>query len=1438
MPIVILSQDENVTKLGIGPSLDVEFFSGVAESGVSSDTTFFILEVESDGPSTDATVAQAVEADGPSTDADLDYSFGHLVDADIVSPWNTPQKTDKFVVFGSRMDHQKVYYADIPDNFELTAPEPFDNIEGFMDANRGINLPGQASENRSFQTPDGRVVTLSYHDDSVKITDNVGRELQFYTMTPGTLSRAVSVAVNDSYIYILNWVHVPKDNDYWYTTSDGRQELRIFYDSIEDFNSCGYPVLDDRYAIEQRYLTTGELVEFEWESAISTDTFFPENDYFLELDSFINTGAPWVSTDVVFSTDRFVLADIELDAINNNLGTDLEFASDDVLFTDTELLPHDSVSTDVEFFTATTVSEYMLLDTELVTWEYAQTYAFIDAEPELQVLHAIETDAQLESDDAYVKVDAELMTYEMISSTFQFQGATVGTWGIHCDTTRHTEIDHHKISILDPPYFMKSVARKNFDFGQTMEVEDDGWAEYVPNVRAKWKSYANADWFYSEYNAQLKKPVIDDFRNVQNVVLLATNTKLVLVHNKTIPYNSTASDNRPYIFRLAEPETSADKRNTWSYIAEYDPITKWPTGVAKQINNMSCRYGVHLTDNYLAMVEIVAYTDGTEPPPWVDGTGNCWNPDLGEFNVDMVCYDSDYNLVFNKDAIIPAYTGSTSINELCIDRGIRQEGSVRVTNIGVLCYAWTEADNTGVELLHYKESYRSRHILFPFWNPDDPITFRNMDASNLMYAEMLEFPNYVESDASLLAQGNSWLDADSSLVGTALHGMSADLEFTTDDSLLLDCDLEDRNYGVCCDVLLGHVGYREEVSIITQSGLGVHRTGPNGHRRLDLELEQGLPNQRFNLYTQYPGTYSLNCEVWTLGKVDKKHWHYNSTEHPDVPGIDEVRDNIWVVEENMSPFKSFGDSLLNDVFVAMDNVPPLPIHYEVDNDTSVIFGFYNKYDDDTHYIKGWHQLDHEDEHNNGQPTEEQVPAQSAAGGVLYRLDDVHAPFTSWVNLPERLVSSFGNESFYTYRKFGIDKTNKKIYVIRAKGGLDFTGFHNTTFYRINGGNSGYPLYSWVAGTRVGYPNNLLFEYFNHSVEEIRLLGDTALDTVPHRRNEYTDRDILVYDYDLNQKSVIKSIRGLQEDDVIVHLYEKNGTFYILTQVKSPATFDMEEALGAFWSDIGVVTGDASAYMYGNYTYNATRMYTLTGDLASGLATELYSFDHAGNSLDSMMIQEVTDTHIWINWDGVSLSTSRPFNGVGLKLDGSGMVEAPNMLAVIEVNGEWELIVREAMENQDTDQFRWNEWNGLSTNYNDDRLPKYFARHGAVGVPDNMKYTCEEIPYTYIDYDTGLPVETGKEVDVYNEPFRVHDETTLKFKRTHWAAGISCTQRFGPSTLSYYTRQGSPYPAVSRVFRKRVYDWVYTDCNLKEDVTLAPPATWVDITNGGPEVIEV
>ena len=301
----------------------------------------------------------------------------------------------------------------------------------------------------------------------------------------------------------------------------------------------------------------------------------------------------------------------------------------------------------------------------------------------------------------------------------------------------------------------------------------------------------------------------------------------------------------------------------------------------------------------------------------------------------------------------------------------------------------------------------------------------------------------------------------------------------------------------------------------------------------------------------------------------------------------------------------------------------------------------------------------------------------------------------------------------------------------------------------------------------------------------RIIDRDALTDYDQTENTYTERDILVYDYKFNYITRLVGLSGLADDDVIMHIREKDGTYYILTQAKGEAynwgQFAVDRSLPRVSTNPGV--GDDKH----GWIYKEMRLYAIQ-DIISNRAELVYSLPYGTHASNDVLIQVITDTHVWLNWDAIRKVRSAKVLGLAIKRDGSGHSSVPGLVAVVPdkyIDGEYSLLC-----------YKHPAYGGRR--FESSKL----TRWGREGSNELVVYKESNLRKYTKDYVFAPPEDT---------PLR----GTLNEVLNH----VSGMQ-----------------PGYSQVVYQRHYPWVKLDATIRDSKETIKPRTWIKITDGGPQVI--
>lgn len=585
------------------------------------------------------------------------------------------------------------------------------------------------------------------------------------------------------------------------------------------------------------------------------------------------------------------------------------------------------------------------------------------------------------------------------------------------------------------------------------------------------------------------------------------------------------------------------------------------------------------------------------------------------------------------------------------------------------------------------------------------------------------------------------------------------------------------------------------------------------------------------------GCYPASTHIWIRQPSD-----YRYLGEP----LKEVSGARWYVKEESALWEAqaFGtrDSTYEDGerVNSVWNVIPLPVQYAVDPDYG-IFGFFRPADGelskDVRDCQTF--LDSSDSAvQEGFPGIEEytepyemlyvsVTGQWYTMGCrLYKFEGIDTLPYSMYELQDQYTDSSGTTHYFTYRHFGIDSNKKEIFVVRCKGKHNIFSIPNRYDDTYDIYDDPLPYYKRLQFQKyISIPTwDEFYDWtFAHTLYPKDLIY-WPIESIEFEDNSYTDRDILVLDYDFGIKYAIgpASIDGLQDDDVIQHVVGKDGYVFIFTQVKEAA--GNWEDLFEDWFNSDEELLKRYGHMESFVTYRKARMYAVRGSLKTGTAKLLHEFNYGTFGQDNIVIQEVTDTHVWLNWDGIRPFMRGPLSGIGIRLDGTGIDEVPGLVAVVEnVYAEgWQLITYpRTVEFPDTNNAESKYYDPgtvsrvtLSSEYydrTDERQSNVFW-----GEAQNV-----------LDLEN-IGGYTAKDRSAYASYLNILNENTLDIIDIDKSVCVN-----GPYDIwdNIYVMNPACHPAVSTFVKLRVYDWVSSDVTLKGESLLNTPTTWIVANNG-------
>jgi hypothetical protein len=540
---------------------------------------------------------------------------------------------------------------------------------------------------------------------------------------------------------------------------------------------------------------------------------------------------------------------------------------------------------------------------------------------------------------------------------------------------------------------------------------------------------------------------------------------------------------------------------------------------------------------------------------------------------------------------------------------------------------------------------------------------------------------------------------------------------------------------------------------------------------------------------------------------------------------------------------------------------PHPVQYVVDELTGQTFGLFRLWEE---------------------PNDMSSWGYFHAGGTLHKYADPQSVPVRSLPLPGYLPKEGSStyDPFVQYRHIGISPKNKRLYVIRALGRRDH--WHYETIYRApiqttmegtldgvhgdgaltfcqfqacpgpeqydqEGAYTSYSYGSWWTPADLASPcdenvfsldltiytpvlslHNWIYDIYSFFFEDhATVMGDTAnyISDYGATQNIYDNRDILVFDYDLNYVTQIKTIQGLPEDEVLLHLREKDGDFFILAYKKDAEPFNWGQ-----WEEQDrfprIINADhVKTDKYG-WCYQSLKIYKLARSIYAPVEL-IYEVPWGSHSSSDVVIQAITDTHIWINWDGIRKARAGAYLSMGIKRDGSGYVEAPGLVAVLPgYYGDGNYLLCYKRKSRRSSKTEWNldyaDWGSV---------------YGAVYQ--------NEFGWNNFGFPTWGDDEVTKMVILDERTLRIvkHDFVWFPEEEWHNYDGYRMGEPgYGSSSsnLEQYVKggryRGAPQPGYSQVIMKRHYNWIRTTVNLKVRRSAMVPKTWIKATSGGPEII--
>lgn len=671
--------------------------------------------------------------------------------------------------------------------------------------------------------------------------------------------------------------------------------------------------------------------------------------------------------------------------------------------------------------------------------------------------------------------------------------------------------------------------------------------------------------------------------------------------------------------------------------------------------------------------------------------------------------------------------------------------------------------------------------------------------------------------------------------------------------------------------VISNPGYWDTLEIITN-------TSPNeGMDKISIEtttVATWATNRTSGHPNQHLGTYPYSARFWKRNSGLLKDgntaetWRVSFLKNLETGLVD--RGDLYLEEKYRYP------DLDQYRYLAF----PYPVQYVSDNDNQVLFGLFRpaegkSWAGNTNAFK---QLDNSYVEDVGAQSAAVLCGNTPIGGVIHKYNEPNSEPVKSVYIPGYITQDTISEydPFFHIRYFGHSPKDKRLYVIRAFGRRDYFGqgssyAQNWENPYARGGNDAVeykveddslppvpvpgveylPVDSGFAGdigTVYGkYPSTAnvpTLDYTDHEAvySTIKKTMTLANFTSPYQdqiildipniyifdisnsipwdesANTYENRDILVYNYDLTLIDRVVSINGIGEDETILHVVERGGVYYILTQVKEEEPFNWAK----YHAELAIgqpVKSNFEDTKYG-YGFRKVRVYSINSTLY-GIASLVSELPWAGHSVGDTLIQEVTATHVWLNWSGVHKGRAGSCLGVGIKRDGSGYVEIPGLISIYQDDmapSGWALLCYKRTSKGSAYHFVNNMYEfdpGLTRRFVSGFTGEKFPRWGDGEISDLVKL--DEASQHMVGADS-----------VYHPPEDWY-RPILEGEDRFWN---NVHQSFYSD--DYYP--GGTQPAYSQTVRRRHYNFISSAPVVTESVEKSSPVTWFKITNGGPAIL--
>lgn len=1210
-------------------------------------------------------------------------------------------------------------------------------------------------------TPSGLAILVEPWTGQVKVLTQEGTTKYRYKLPAGEFANLLNIGADDEYLYGI----------FWAPDIGGGQIIEF----------------------KQYDLATGLGVILEWGEAIGSDPLVIDNKTFIASDPLVKLSDYWIKSDPFINDQRILASDPFIGVIAvEGLSSDA-FVIDQRTFesnpfvNDQRILGSDPevvIDTDGEGISGDPfVNDQRILESD----PFVGVIAVEGLSSDPYVLPTLVTDGEGISGDPNVQASVVIEGwYTMVEPSKWYCNGSCTSRLFYVPDDPLVSILLSDIELITDTYPIQPLYPYMFDKG------------------------FNYEGTKKEYD---QKAIIPR-RLVTSTLLLVTKTRMFLVLN-----NSRGS--QPLI-DTSKGINTLDRRTSRSVIYEIDPLTKLiKSDTTPTIKAVSGAFGVAASDGMgLCLIDCLWKESDLVAPTS--------SPKAREGNLVILDPDSNFDVIYDDPSAVPMtvtcwqqwkdkhgngyYYSPKYVNYNY--RGLTESTyhrpgfTIRADEEGVL---YTHSVDSG-EYPDYSEfgSYLILDMKSTYTHLSSSYTKRTLEVGKhghlLAYSKLIN-ANTLGSDP-LILNPQSFIMSDPLVLLKGFEGIKCDPKIRDHRCLEADPIVTDARV-LGADPLVAYPGYRTMPVIITNSS------------PVELTNQQG--RLRFTDF-RHVGTYYHSARFWTPG------------ERRDLEGNPAI---TWdVIEESamastyLTP-NDWGDYDYTEY--------PRPIQYIVGNNYTY-FGLYRPFEDDLFQPRAYSKRIGEDDELldgiKGTCAQAWPPYSSfyelfiedctiPLGGIIYKFEEINQMPVKSVTLPATLTTNKGEKLTYNYRHIGLSKTFERIYCIRVQGSVDYWNWavaeYNSTDKKQSTINS--------------IPPELLkqdskWEDFFVCVKTWNdywypLYTPVALDSWDRIQNELLTRDIIVYDFNLNLLKVIDEIKGLEDEDVVQHIMEKNGTFYILTQVTG---------VGFDWASIpddlnmGFDPDETEQprlnyhVKYGYNTYEKLRVYKVDDSLLR-TAELLIELPWCTYSLSDIVIQEITNDHVWINWDGVRHIRSGSFLGIGVKLDGSGYVEVPGLVAV--VNGLYSLDYDLITYKKTTEVWHGNakEYESLPYEYVGRKYPKlnmvsldiyndYYDAQSILFWGNARVFKESAAPYKYYCVDS---------LSILKEPNQEYRRDDLVCYYKEWYFDLPA-----------YT---GVTPGVSQFMLKKTYDWIGADPQVVTTEEIKKPTNFVEIQQN-PQIVDL